>query len=390
MHRAAKQSATLVAVVALAVALAACNRGKNETNSKDIAATVNGKSITLKDVDQRVNQRANGQMAQMSPLQLAASRLQELESLIQQEVLFQRAEKEKLAPSEDDVTREINTRKQAGNLTEEEYQRQLRESGQTEQTLRESIRKEVAVQRLQEKVVANISISDREVEDAYNKNRQLFVNRRGVALAAIMADGRESGGEDDAKNPTEAKLKIDDIYQQLSGGSADFATIARQRSEDASAQVGGDIGVFDENQLKQLGFPQEEITRLFGETRIGGITRPVQFGDGRWAIFKLTARQLENQNQTLDEARPQIKEALLGQRRQLLTLALLTTAVNEAKIENKLAGNILSDPSMLGGLQPAQPAGGNNSSPAPAPSAAASPGAASPAATSTPAAPQNK
>jgi parvulin-like peptidyl-prolyl isomerase len=390
VHRAAKQSATLVAVVALAVALAACNRGKNETNSKDIAATVNGKSITLKDVDQRVNQRANGQMAQMSPLQLAASRLQELESLIQQEVLFQRAEKEKLAPSEDDVTREINTRKQAGNLTEEEYQRQLRESGQTEQTLRESIRKEVAVQRLQEKVVANISISDREVEDAYNKNRQLFVNRRGVALAAIMADGRESGGEDDAKNPTEAKLKIDDIYQQLSGGSADFATIARQRSEDASAQVGGDIGVFDENQLKQLGFPQEEITRLFGETRIGGITRPVQFGDGRWAIFKLTARQLENQNQTLDEARPQIKEALLGQRRQLLTLALLTTAVNEAKIENKLAGNILSDPSMLGGLQPAQPAGGNNSSPAPAPSAAASPGAASPAATSTPAAPQNK
>ncbi len=385
MHRAAKQSATLVAVVALAVALAACNRGKNETNSKDIAATVNGKSITLKDVDQRVNQRASGQMAQMSPLQLAASRLQELESLIQQEVLFQRAEKEKLAPSEDDVTREINTRKQAGNLTEEEYQRQLRESGQTEQTLRESIRKEVAVQRLQEKVVANISISDREVEDAYNKNRQLFVNRRGVALAAIMADGRESGGEDDAKNPTEAKLKIDDIYQQLSGGSADFATIARQRSEDASAQVGGDIGVFDENQLKQLGFPQEEITRLFGETRIGGITRPVQFGDGRWAIFKLTARQLENQNQTLDEARPQIKEALLGQRRQLLTLALLTTAVNEAKIENKLAGNILSDPSMLGGLQPAQPAGGNNSSPAPAPSAAASP-----AATSTPAAPQNK
>ncbi|HEV2705979.1 MAG TPA: SurA N-terminal domain-containing protein, partial [Pyrinomonadaceae bacterium] len=321
MHRAAKPFATLFAVAALAVTLAACNSGKNETNSKDIAATVNGKSITLKDVDQRVNQRANGQMAQMSPLQLAASRLQELESLIQQEVLFQRAEKEKLAPSEDDVTREINTRKQAGNLTEEEYQRQLRESGQTEQTLRESIRKEVAVQRLQEKVIANISISDREVEDAYNKNRQLFVNRRGVALAAIMADGRESGGEDDAKNPTEAKLKIDDIYQQLSGGSADFATIARQRSEDASAQVGGDIGVFDENQLKQLGFPEEEITRLFGETKIGGITKPVQFGDGRWAIFKLTARQLENQNQTLDEARPQIKEALLGQRRQLLTLA---------------------------------------------------------------------
>ncbi|HEX8853766.1 MAG TPA: hypothetical protein VF754_09780, partial [Pyrinomonadaceae bacterium] len=70
----------------------------------------------------------------------------------------------------------------------------------------------------------------------------------------------------------------------------------------------------------------------------------------------------------------------------LLTLALLTTAVNEAKIENKLAGNILSDPSMLGGLQPAQPAGGGGTSASPAPAATATPAAQ----TSTPAAPQNK
>ncbi|HEX7956605.1 MAG TPA: SurA N-terminal domain-containing protein, partial [Pyrinomonadaceae bacterium] len=120
MHRAAKQFATLVVISALAVALAACSKAKTDTNSKDtaVAATVNGKNILLKDVDQRVNERAGGQMAQMSPLQLAASRLQELESLIQQEVLFQRAEKEKLVPSEDDITREINTLKQTGNLTE--------------------------------------------------------------------------------------------------------------------------------------------------------------------------------------------------------------------------------------------------------------------------------
>ena len=368
MHRAAKQLALVILIAALTVALAACSKGKNEPNKDTaVAATVNGKNILLKDVDQRVNQRAGGQMAQLSPLQLAAARLQELDSLIQQEVLFQRAEKENLVPKEDEITRTINTKKQEGRLTEEDYARQLRESGQTEQTVREAVRKEMAIQRLQEKTVGNISINEREVQDAFEKNKETFVNRRGVALAAIIVDPRDNGlQQDDAKNPTEAKLKIENIYQQLRGNNSDFATIARQRSEDNSAQYGGDIGVAGEDQLKQTGFTPDLISKFFTSMQVGNFTEPTQTSDGRWAIFKLTARNLENRNQTYEEVKEQIKEALIGQRRQLLNVALLTTAMNEAKIENKLAGSILTDPSTLGGLQPAQPAGGTNTSATPA------------------------
>ena len=51
--------------------------------------------------------------------QLAQARLQVLEQLIQREVLFQRAEQEKLLPSEDEITNVINKQKQDSGMTDE-------------------------------------------------------------------------------------------------------------------------------------------------------------------------------------------------------------------------------------------------------------------------------
>ena len=81
----------------------------------------------------------------MSPLELAAARLEVLNGLIQQEVLLQRAEKESLLPKEEEITNEINARKQARRMTEEDFQKTLRDANQTEQTLREEVRKEIAI-----------------------------------------------------------------------------------------------------------------------------------------------------------------------------------------------------------------------------------------------------
>jgi hypothetical protein len=63
--------------------------------------------------------------------------------------------------------------------------------------------------------------------------------------------------------------------------------------------------------------------------------------------------------------RQQITQALTNQRKQLLNAALLETAMNEAKIVNHLASNMLNNPSNLG-LRPAGE-GAATSQPAQAP-----------------------
>ena len=389
MHRVAKQIAIFLLVVSVAATFVACNRDNNSSTAKGdsaVAATVNGKNILMSEVERIISQQAQGKESQMSTLELAAARIQVLDGLIREQVLFQRAEKENLLPKDEEVTQSVSQAKQQARMTEEEWQKALKESGQTEETLREQRRKQIAIQKLQEKTVGKISISDREVEDFYNNNKQSFVSSRGVGLSAFIVDPRDNGLQDDAKSEPEAKLKVERIYAQLKSG-ADFASVARASSEDQTNVRGGDLGFATEDDLKQNGFTQDLISNFFNTLQIGSYTSPVQF-NGRWYIFKLTQRQLQNENLTIDSpgVRDRIKEALINQHQTVLNAALLATAMNEAKIENKLAMDLLNDPNSLKALRPVSSGAGTATTTAsPAATVAASPAttAATPAAAAT-------
>lgn len=392
------KKAVLGAVTAfVALSLAACgSTGSGSTGmtggATDVAATVNGKNIMLSEVDRLINQQFQGQQSKLTPLQLAQTRLQALDTLIQNEVLYQRADKGGLLPKDDEVDQYLAELKRQSGMTEEEFQKRLKEQGQTVEMLREDARKAKAIQKLQDQINTKVTVRDEEVLDYYNNNKQLFVNPRGVGLANIVVDPENNGLQDDAKNDTEAKVKIDQIYAQLKGG-ADFATVSRARSEDVDEirARSGDLGFATEDALKQNGFPQELIGQFFGPMQIGSYTAPVQFPNKRWYIFKLQSKQLQNENLTFESpgVRQQITQALTDQRKKILNAALLEVAMTEAKIVNNLAQNMLAKPEMMSSMRQAAPETGASpaSSPASSPAAAQSPSTSpSPQATASPAA----
>ena len=383
--------AKVLAVTCLAVSglvLNGCaSGGGSEAKDNTVAATVNGRNIMLSEVERGVNQQTGGNPSALNQLQLAQARLQVLNNLVQREVLFQRAEREKVLPTEAQIEGAIATQKQNSGMTAEDFDKSLKAQNLSMETLREEARKDLAIAALQDKYSGKIDISDREVEEFYNKNRQQFVNARGVALAMIMidpADNSSTGITDDAKNDADAKLKIDNIYQQLQG-KADFATVARAKSEDINTlRSGGDIGFATEEDLKNNNFPPELVSSLFGSMQVGDYTQPIRFSSGKWYIFKLAEKRLQTENLTLESpgVRQQITQGLTNQRKQILNAALLEVAMNEAKVINNLATNMLNNPSNLG-LRPASEAA-TGSTPAPTQQPAASPAATSPAATSSP------
>lgn len=358
MQRIAKLTTAAAALALVSISFGACSSGGG-SDSKDslVAASVNGKNIMLSEVEQNVSRQAEGKQAQLSQLELAQARLAVLSSLIQREVLFQRAEREKTLPTEDQITAFINQQKQQSGMTDDDFRKNLVAGGMTEETLREEARKSIAIQNLNDKYSSKVTVNDKEVEDFYNSNRDRFVSSRGVALAMIVADPADNAGQgitqNDAKSETEAKLKIDNVSQQLKGG-ADFATVARDKSEDASFVRGGDLGFATEDDLKQNGFPPELISRLFGPMQTGDTTEPIRFGTGKWYVFKLAEKRLQTENLTLESpnVRQQITQALINQRKEILKAALLEVAMNDAKIVNKLASTMLETPSNLG-LRPA-------------------------------------
>jgi parvulin-like peptidyl-prolyl isomerase len=377
---------TVTCLVVSGLVLAGCSSGGgSEANDNTVAATVNGRNIMLQEVERMVSRQTNGNPSRLSPLELAQARLTVLNTLIQREVLFQRAEKEKVLPTEAQIDGAIASQKEQSGMTSEDFERSLKAQNMSMETLREEARKDLAITALQDKFGGKINISDREVEDFYNNNRERFVKSRGVALAMIVvdpADNSASGIVDDAKNEADAKLKIDNIYQQLQG-KADFATVARAKSEDVSALRGGDVGFATEEDLKNNNFPGELISNFFGPMQVGDYTQPTFFSN-KWYIFKLADKRLQNENLTLESpgVRQQITQGLTNQRKQILNDALLEVALSEARIVNNLAANMLNNPGNLG-LRPAgAPAPQSNQAPTQAP--AQQPSATAPAASSSP------
>ncbi|MBA3805290.1 MAG: SurA N-terminal domain-containing protein, partial [Acidobacteria bacterium] len=154
MQRVVKQIFIVALVTVAALLVVGCNRaggGGGEAGNTAVAATVNGKNIMLSEVDKLISDQVQGKQGQMSPLELAQARLQVLNTLVQKEVLFQRAEKEKLLPSEEELTQFITNMKQQANMTEEQFQKRLKEQSQTLESLREEARKNLAIQKLQDK-----------------------------------------------------------------------------------------------------------------------------------------------------------------------------------------------------------------------------------------------
>jgi len=365
-------------------AVVSCSGGSTATTDggkDEVAAVVNGTKITVADVDRVTAQQMKGQESQLSQLELASARLQALDGLITQEVLYQRAQRHKLAPSEDEVTQQIQKSKQEGGLTEEAFQKQLKESNQSEAQFRDAVRKDLSIRKLRDKLSSQLKVQDREVEDFFRANPKEFVAKPGVAVSDIIVDPADNGAKFDAKNDLESEQKIKEIYNRLKTG-VDFATIARQQSEHESAYRSGDLGFIPQESfaaLTQQGLPGGLGTQLMAMNE-GEFTSPIKDNGGRWHIFKLTQKRTESRELTLSdpEVRKQISDYIVNQRNQLVNAAMLTNARDESKVENFLASRMLENPNNFGVLRPV-PQSGATAAPtaaaaaSPAPSVGASP-----------------
>lgn len=355
------KSIIISGMIALSAALIAACGGATSNNStpgtvdpNETAAKVNGKVITMEEVDRAVKQQAQGQEVKMSPLELAGARLQVLQGLVEQEVMFQKAEKDSMVPTDEEVTVEINKKKVDSRLSAEEFDKQMKQAGMDDKSLRESVKKGLAIQKLIDKVTGRIETpKDSEIEAFFTGNPEMFVKKRGVRLAAIVVDPADGGEGDTTRNEAEASQKVKEILAKVGQPGSDFAALAREYSEDPSKLQGGDLGYLTEDQLKQ-NYPQLVTGFMNPSFQVGSVTNMVPI-NGKGFIFKLQERVEKEETLTLEspDVRPQINQLLVDNRKQLLAASFQAIAMNEAKIENFLAKKVVDNPNELSGARPA-------------------------------------
>ena len=352
----------LLAFIASSLFVVSCGPKEPVDNDPNgTAATVNGQVIKMEDVERAIKQQAQGQEASLSPLELASARLQVLQTLIQQEVMFQKAQKEGTVPTDEEITAEINKQKTQSGKSADQIDKEMKDAGMTDAALRDQVKKQLAIQKLVDKITGKIEPpKDAEIEAFYNGNKDAFVKKRGVKLAAIVIDPSNSGEGDTTIDEQSAVLRANDIIKRLQAGT-DFTTLAQQYSEDQSKLQNGELGYISEDDMKQS-FPEQLTTTLMNpQTDIGKIfTTRMQ---GKLYILKLQERVDHDEALTLDSpgVRQQVTDSLVNSRKQLLSASYQAIAMNEARVENYLAKKVVDNPNELSGARPAPPANAANS-----------------------------
>jgi peptidyl-prolyl cis-trans isomerase SurA len=337
------QTAALAAVVLGSLAAIACRSAA----APDVAATVNGRPIYFADVDKTYKTQFPGHVEGENEDQVQLRRLEVLRSLIDNELMLQRAEKSGLVATDADVDARLNELKAP--YTKEEFDKQLNQWGLSLDELKARVRKDESVKKLFNKdITSKINITDADVTNFYNANRGSFnLPEPQVHMAQILVTSQPDPNvhnlkNDKARNDEEAKRKIQALETRLKQGE-DFAMIAQNYSEDpATTPNGGDLGFLGESSLDKT---SPDLKRLVLSLQPGQLSPVIHTPEG-YRILKMISKEPAGQRDLSDpRVQQSIRQNLLGYKDQLLKTAYYETARNEAKVVNNMSKSIFGEAS---------------------------------------------
>ncbi len=321
--------------------LAGCNRSA----PANVAATVNGRPITYADLDKQFQAQFSGSGDSSTGDQLSIQKLEVLRTLIDNEIMLQRAEKLGLMAVDSDVDAKFNELKAP--YTEEEFQKQLTARKMSADDLKAQLRRDLSVQKLFNKeITSQISITDKDITDFYNTNKPSFnLAEPQIHMAQILvtptADPNVHNLKNDkAQDEEQARKKIQSINTRLRQGE-DFSMLAQNYSEDPnSTQNGGDLGFIPESALDKANV---ELRKTLLALRPGETTQVIHTPEG-YRILKLITREPAGQRDLSDpKVQQTIRETLINRKDQLLKAAYYEMARNDAKVVNYYANGIIGD-----------------------------------------------
>ncbi len=175
--------------------------------------TVNGVEITQKDVDTELMNATQGRFNQVPADKQAEFRKQVLDQLVAKELVFADAKETGILKSKE---------------FEEEYEK-----------VKERIKKELAIQVWQKKELDKVVVSEKELKEYYDKNKEEFNEKESVHARHILV-----------KTEEEAKIVIAEL-KSLKGEALKnkFIETATAKSTGPTGEKGGDLGYFAQGQM---------------------------------------------------------------------------------------------------------------------------------------------
>ncbi len=286
----------------------------------DVLARVNGEAVTKADFDRLVKnmELGNGPI----PADQRDRVLRDaLDQLVTYTVLKQETKARNITVSDSEVEERVK-QMQSQFPDPKAFEKALGDRSMTVERLRSDARVDMVIGRLLDAQVANLpGPSDAQAREFYDKNPDKFKQPEAVRASHILILVDEKA---DAATKTKARQKIDGILRQARSG-ADFAKLARENSQDGSAQQGGDLNYFTRGQMVP---PFEEAAFSLKPGQISGVVT-TQFG---YHVIKVIDHKPASAA-AFEQVSDRIKQYLTEQGKQEHVKAFIDGLKSKSKIE---------------------------------------------------------
>jgi peptidyl-prolyl cis-trans isomerase SurA len=333
----------MTAVVAAALLSQACRPSAPAAPpiTTDTWAVVNDRQIMRADVDKAFERNRDPNQV-LGTEETLIAKLGLLDDLIVQELVMARAPGLQITVPDTDVDKAYEDARKG--VTDDTFKQELTRRNLTEADLRDTLRRELTVQKVLEKeITEKVVVSDQEVTDFFNANKAQFnLPEDAVRLAQIVVtpgpDAQQANrSSDDATTPQAAQTKIATLMQRLQSGTP-FGDLARDYSEDPeSAPRGGDMGLVPLSAIRQAP-PALRDAVLNMEA---GRARVVNDGNALRIVLVVSQEKAGQRDLSTPGTKDQITQALKARREQLLRDAYLGAIRADADVTNYLARRVV-------------------------------------------------
>jgi len=240
----------LAAGVALAAAIGATWAQGRTRNGDYIVAIINSELVTAGEIDrrlQRAQEDAGRAGARLPPA--PELRQQVLDSLIDERVIVTYARESGIRIEEPELDRAVQSVAAQNQITPEQLRQRLRADGIDYPRFRANLRDQMLIERVREReVYQRIKIDDAEIDRYLEQQRASVQADPELNLAQILVTVPEGA---DVATVAARRARVDAALARVRAGE-DFATVARQVSEDGNKERGGEIGMRPASKLPDV------------------------------------------------------------------------------------------------------------------------------------------
>lgn len=205
-----------------------------------IAAVVNSDVVAASEVIQRTARLREEARQRGGGVTNEQLHKQALDSLIDERVLVTYARENGPRVDEPELDRVVANVATQNKLTQEELRRRLAQEGIDYKRFRENLRDQMLSERVREREVqGRIRITDGDIDKYLDERQAALQQRAELNLAQILVPVPENSP---ASVVAERQARAESALARVRGGE-DFAKVAREISEDANKDRGGEIGL---------------------------------------------------------------------------------------------------------------------------------------------------